>query len=115
MEPDRADVILPAGLVLTEVVTNVIGARGLYAANVGLKDGLLAEMAGPPPELMGRDFRRNRDYQKQRWHLAISITSIWDTPNRFVYLAELLFDQLQTIHHLSSESRLLPECGDSTS
>ena len=44
MRADRADVILPAGLVLSEVMSKVVGARGLYAANVGLKDGVLVEM-----------------------------------------------------------------------
>ena len=106
MEPDRADVILPAGLVLTEVVTNVIGARGLYAANVGLKDGLLAEMA---------------DRHRNSWDVTSEETEIIKAAmalgNKYHfhlghakqvrYLAELLFDQLQPIHHLSSGSRLL--------
>ena len=106
MAPDRADVILPAGLVLTEVVSNVIGARGLYAANVGLKDGLLAEMA---------------DRHRNSWDVTSAeaeiIKAAMALGNKYHfhlghakqvrYLAELLFDQLQPVHHLSSESRML--------
>ena len=53
MEPDRADVILPAGLVLTEVVSNVIGARGLYAANVGTQGRVTCRDGRSPPETHG--------------------------------------------------------------
>ena len=44
MKPDRADVVLPAAIVLSEVVSKVLGSHGLYSPDVGLKDGVLVEM-----------------------------------------------------------------------
>ena len=106
MRPDRADVILPASLVLVEVVSNVIGARGLYAANVGLKDGVLVEMVDR--------FRNSWDETSEKAEIIKAATALGHRYNfhakhaeQVRYLAELLFDQLEPIHQLSAESRFL--------
>ncbi len=106
MRADRADVILPASLVLTEVLSNVVGARGLYAANVGLKDGVLAEMVDR--------FRNSWDTTLEEGEILKAATALGHKYQFHVghaqqvrYLAELLFDQLQPLHQLSRESRML--------
>ena len=106
MRPDRADVILPASLVLTEVVSNIIGTRGLYAANVGLKDGVLVEMADR--------YRNSWDVTSEAAEIIRAATALGHKyhfhlghAKQVRYLAELLFDQLQPIHQLASESRML--------
>ncbi len=106
MHPDRADVILPASLVLAQVVSNVAGARGLYAANVGLKDGVLVEMIDR--------FRNSWDTTSEEAEIIKAATALGHKyhfhlghAEQVRYLAELLFDQLRPIHQLSTESRLL--------
>lgn len=106
MRADRADVILPASLVLTEVLSNVVGARGLYAANVGLKDGVLAEMVDR--------FRNSWDTTLEEGEILKAATALGHKYQFHVghaqqvrYLAELLFDRLQPLHQLARESRML--------
>ena len=106
MRADRADVILPAGLVLTEVLSNVVAAKGLYAANVGLKDGVLAEMVDR--------FRNSWDTTLEEEEILKAATALGHKyhfhpghAQQVRYLAELLFNQLQPLHQLSRESRML--------
>ena len=106
MRADRADVILPASLVLTEVLSNVVGAQGLYAANVGLKDGVLSEMVDR--------FRNSWDTTLEEVEILKAATALGHKyqfhlghAQQVCYLAELLFDQLQPLHQFSPESRML--------
>ncbi len=106
MRPDRADVILPASLVLTEVVSNIVGARGLYAANVGLKDGVLVEMVDR--------FRNSWDVTSEEAEIIKAATALGHKyrfhlghAEQVCYLTELLFNQLQPLHQLFSELRML--------
>ncbi|MCZ6680179.1 MAG: HD domain-containing protein, partial [Candidatus Poribacteria bacterium] len=106
MQRDRADVILPASLVLSEVVSNVLGVRGLYATNVGLKDGVLVEMVDR--------FRHSWDVTLEETEIIKAATALGHKyhfhlghARQVRYLAELLYDQLQPLHRLQPESRLL--------
>jgi exopolyphosphatase/guanosine-5'-triphosphate,3'-diphosphate pyrophosphatase len=106
MRQDRADVILPGSLVLAEVVSNVVGVRGLYAANVGLKEGVLVEMIDR--------FRNLWDTTSEEAEILKAATALGHKyhfhlghAQQVRYLAELLFDQLQALHQLSPESRML--------
>ena len=106
MRPDRADVILPASLVLSEVVSNVVGAQGLYAVNVGLKDGVLVEMVNR--------FRNSWDVTSEEAEIIKAATALGHKyhfhlghAEQVRYLAELLFNQLQPLHQLDAESRML--------
>ena len=106
MRSDRADVILPAGLVLVEVLSGVVGARGIYAANVGLKDGALVEIVDR--------FRNSWDVTSEEAEVVKAATALGHKyhahqghAEQVRYLAELLFDQLQPLHQMSKESRML--------
>ena len=106
MRADRADVILPASLVLTEVLSSVAGAQGIYAANVGLKDGVLAEIADR--------FRNSWDTTLEEEEILKAAAALGHKyhfhaghAQQVRYIAELLFDQLQPLHQLSQESRML--------
>ncbi len=106
MRADRADVILPASLVLTEVLSNVVAAKGIYAANVGLKDGVLAEMTDR--------FRNSWDTTLEEEEILKAATALGHKyhfhlghAQQVRYLAELLFNQLQPLHQLSQESRMI--------
>ena len=106
MRVDRADVILPASLVLTEVLSNVVGAKGIYAANVGLKDGALVEMIDRyrnswDTTLEEEEILKAATVLAHKYHFHLGHAQ------QVRYLAELLFDQFQPLHQLPRESRML--------
>lgn len=106
MKPDRADVILPAGLVLSEVVGKVVGARGLYAPDVGLKDGVLVEIIDR--------FKNSWDTTSEEAEIIRAATTLGQKyhfhlahARQVRYLSELLFDQLGPLHQLPRDVRML--------
>ncbi|MFO1030931.1 MAG: Ppx/GppA phosphatase family protein [Planctomycetota bacterium] len=107
LKPDRADTILPAGLVYLHLGT-LAGATEVLAPRVGIKDGLLAEVVQGHFEsfaaedhvdvvlsscrAMGRRFHFERD------HAETVLT-----------LSRQLFDQTKELHGLGGRARVLLE------
>ena len=106
LRADRADVIVPACVVVQEVLESS-GADELRIPEVGLKDGILADMAPGVVLLKRETYRRDliafaknlgKKYKYDRRHgLRVSRHAV------------SLFDQTQPIHQLSHEDRLLLE------
>jgi exopolyphosphatase/guanosine-5'-triphosphate,3'-diphosphate pyrophosphatase len=105
LNPDRADVILPATIVL-HMIAREARVTEVLIPDVGLKDGLLLEMAplalGPSlprrVQVMASVDRMGRKYAYDAEHAAITAR-----------LAALLFDQSLSLHHLTENERLLLE------
>src|SRR5512138_1808728 len=106
LRPDRADVILPAAIVL-HMVAREAHVRRIDIPGVGLKDGLLLEMAdrmkvGPHPP------RR-----EQVWESAMQLCRKFGVDlthaTLTARLAAQLFDQSRSLHKLTEEERLLLE------
>jgi exopolyphosphatase/guanosine-5'-triphosphate,3'-diphosphate pyrophosphatase len=108
LRPDRADVILPAAIVL-HMIAHEARVRHVTIPHVGLKDGLLLDMAeklsrGPVPP------RRS-----QVWESATQLGKKYqvdaDHASLTAKLAGQLFDQTESLHSLGQEERLLLEVG----
>lgn len=108
IRPDRADVILPAAIVL-QLIAREAHVRHVSIPGVGLKDGLLMEMAdqlkaGPHPP------RR-----EQVWESAIQLGSKYSVDvshaTLTARLARQMFDQSHPLHKLGEEEGLLLEMG----
>lgn len=108
LRPDRADVVLPAAIVL-EIIAREAHARNVAIPGVGLKDGLLLEMAdrlrtGPHPprraQVWESAIQLGRKYNIDANHAALTAK-----------LARQLFDQSRSLHNLGEEERLLLEIG----
>lgn len=108
LRPDRADVILPAALVLQTIMREA-HVRRAAIPHVGLKDGLLIEMAeeakrGRPPlrraQVLLSAARLGRKYESDSAHAALTAR-----------LAVQLFDQCTELHNLGPEARVLLEAG----
>ncbi len=106
LRPDRADVILPAAIAL-RLIARQGRVKEIRIPNVGLKDGLLIDMAqeiGPGEHPLRREqvwasaIRIGRKYQYDEQHGQL-----------IARLATRLFDKTREIHHLGDESRLLLE------
>lgn len=108
MRPDRADVILPAAVVL-KMVAGLTGVEEILIPNVGLKNGVLLDLAND----MAQELRLpNRD---QVWESAIRIGHKYhfdlEHASYVAKLAGRLFDQAGDLHLLNGEERLLLEIG----
>ena len=106
LRPDRADVIVPASIVLHKIL-KLAGVEELIIPKVGLKDGLLIDMA---QELYGEKRHPLRD-QVMASALQLGKKYMFDeqhgtTVARF---AVRLFDETRTLHNLTLEYRLLLE------
>ncbi len=108
LRPDRADVILPAAVIL-QLIAREARVRRVMIPHVGLKDGVLIEMAarlrkGPQPprrgQVLASAMRLGRKYAFDAKHAALSAR-----------LATQLFDQSRGLHNLGDEDRLLLEAG----
>ncbi len=108
LRPDRADVILPAAIVL-QLIAHEAHVRQVAIPGVGLKDGVLLEMAdklrlGPHPP-----------HREQVWELAVQLGRKFDIDANHATLtarlARQLFDQSRSLHGLGEEERLLLEVG----
>lgn len=106
LRPDRADVIVPAGVVLIEVMKHV-GAKELISPNVGLKDGILLDMAE------GLQLRKPELEREQllAFTKALGARYQYDQEHaqRVADHALALFDQTKERHKLGSRDRLLLE------
>ncbi len=106
LRPDRADVILPAAIVL-QIIAHEAGVRQVTVPGVGLKDGILLEMAErlkTGPHVPRRE---------QVWESALQLGKKYavDTNHAALTakLARQLFDQSRSLHTLGDEERLLLE------
>jgi exopolyphosphatase/guanosine-5'-triphosphate,3'-diphosphate pyrophosphatase len=106
LRPDRADVISPAATVLQEILQQV-GIREILIPGVGVKDGLLSELAREDAwrgkhcdrgQVIDSALHLGRKYAFDEQH-AMAVAR----------LATQIFDQMQTLHELDGEDRLLLE------
>lgn len=106
LRPDRADVIVPAGVVLTRLAERV-GADGLHLARAGLKEGVLLRLAA--------DVARGGVGEEQRFQVVECATVELGRRLRFdeaharqvTRFALRLFDDLRHLHRLDGRDRLL--------
>lgn len=108
LRPDRADVILPAAIVI-QMIAHEAHVRHVTIPHVGLKDGLLLDMAeklsrGPIPPRRSQVWESatqlGKKYQVDAAHASLAAK-----------LAGQLFDQSKSLHSLGEEERLLLEVG----
>ncbi len=108
IRPDRADVILPAAIVL-QLIAREAHARRIAIPGIGLKDGVLLEMAdqlriGPHPP-----------HREQVWESALQLVRKYNVDANHAALtarlARQMFDQSRALHKLGEEERLLLEVG----
>jgi exopolyphosphatase / guanosine-5'-triphosphate,3'-diphosphate pyrophosphatase len=106
LRPDRADVIVPAAIVLQTIVRQA-GVDQVLVPNVGLKDGLLLDIVR---DLYDQKHRLHRD-QVLASALQVGRKYAFDEPHAMAVarFAAQLFDETQRLHHLDDESRLLLE------
>ncbi len=106
LRPDRADVIVPASIILQRIVS-VIGVDEVIIPKVGLKDGILMDLAG---ELFG-EIKFPRREQVMASALQIGRKYLFDEQHgtSVARYAVQLFDQTRSLHNLSLEHRLLLE------
>ncbi len=104
LRPDRADVIMPACVVLHSLA-QTIGAREVLIPGIGLKDGVLwdiAAQASPRPP-------RREQIWLSAMHLGEKYELDKDHGGAVSDLAAQIFDQSITLHGLGSEDRLVLE------
>ncbi len=108
MRPDRADVILPASLVLS-LVAGISAVQEILIPHVGLKNGVLLELARSMSEEMHLPDRQ------QVWESALRIGRKYQFDlnhgSLISQLAARLFDQTLKLHLLDGEERLILEVG----
>ena len=106
LRPDRADVILPAAIVL-QIIAHEARVRNVTIPGVGLKDGVLLEMAD---RLKAGPHMPRRE---QVWESALQLGMKYDVDTEHATLtarlARQLFDQSRSLHNLGDEERLLLE------
>jgi exopolyphosphatase/guanosine-5'-triphosphate,3'-diphosphate pyrophosphatase len=106
LRPDRADVIVPASVVLQKIV-KLAGVDEVLIPNVGLKDGLLVDMV---QDLYG---------DKKHVHREQVVASAMQVGRKYTFdeqhgsivarFAVKLFDETRTLHNLEPAARLLLE------
>jgi exopolyphosphatase / guanosine-5'-triphosphate,3'-diphosphate pyrophosphatase len=106
LRPDRADVIVPASIVL-QTIARQAGVEQVLVPNVGLKDGLLLDIVR---ELYDQQHRLHRD-QVLASAMQVGRKYAFDEQHAtsVARFALQLFDATQRLHHLDDESRLLLE------
>ena len=106
LRPDRADVILPASLVLQKIMQTAKVSR-VYVPHVGVKEGLLIDMVselltGKRPihrdEVMGSVRQTGLKYSYDEAHA-----------NTVTRLSLDLFDKTRKLHRLGDENKLILE------
>lgn len=106
LREDRADVILPAAMVY-ERLSDLAGMRQILVPFVGVKDGVLLDLA---EELLPTDRTRSR-LDEIAWASATTLGKRYEFDcahaHQVARLALALFDQLQQLHGLDAEERRL--------
>jgi exopolyphosphatase/guanosine-5'-triphosphate,3'-diphosphate pyrophosphatase len=109
---DRADVMAVATLTLL-TLGRYLGIRSFLVPGVGVREGLLQELAR---EVFSRRERHRYSPEDRQLLLAVRRFARRLEPDerhaeQVRQLSLALFDQLQPVHHLGSESRVLLEAG----
>lgn len=108
LRPDRADVILPAAVVL-KMVSEIAGVSEILIPNVGLKNGLLLDLAHNMAE------EKHLPDHNQAWGSAVRLGQKYQfNLEHALFVSRLatgLFDQTQDLHQLNGEERLVLEIG----
>lgn len=106
LRPDRADVIVPAAIVLQKIVKHA-GVDEIQIPHVGLKDGLLIDMV---QELYGEQKHLHRN-QVMASALQLGRKYAFDEQHGVTTakFAVKLFDESRMLHNLGAEYRLLLE------
>jgi exopolyphosphatase/guanosine-5'-triphosphate,3'-diphosphate pyrophosphatase len=106
LRPDRADVILPASIVLY-MIAREAGVKRILIPNVGLKDGVLLDLAA---ELAQQPRPQRRP---QAWQSALYLGRKYKFDERHALLtarlAVRLFEQSKSLHQLSDDYLVLLE------
>lgn len=110
LKPDRADVILPAAIVLQLIATEA-RVKEIRIPKVGLKDGILLEMAGE----LTRNPRSRQVRREQVWEAAVRLADKYTLDMEHATLVSKLagqfFGQTAPLHKLDEEHRLLLQVG----
>jgi exopolyphosphatase/guanosine-5'-triphosphate,3'-diphosphate pyrophosphatase len=108
LRPDRADVILPASIVL-HLIASEAGVKQIMIPNVGLKDGILWDIA----EDLSKSPRPQR--REQVWESALYMGRKYEFNEKHgrltAKLAARLFEQSKSLHRLDNGHQLLLEIG----
>jgi exopolyphosphatase/guanosine-5'-triphosphate,3'-diphosphate pyrophosphatase len=108
LRADRADVILPASIVL-HLIAREAGVKQIMIPNVGLKDGILLDIA----EDLSKSLRPRR--REQAWESALHMGRKYQFNEKHARLASKLaarlFEQTKPLHNLNDENLLLLEIG----
>jgi len=106
LRPDRADVIVPAAIVLQKIVQQA-GVSEVVIPGIGLKDGVLLEL---------RNQIRDREKSLHREQVVQSARRLgkkyfYDEKHAVTVakLAVQIFDQTKTFHEMDDEARLILE------
>ncbi len=106
LRPDRADVILPASIVL-HMIASEAGVKQIAIPNVGLKDGILLDIA----EDLSHSPRLQR--REQVWESALHMGCKYQFDEKHARLtaklAMRLFEQSKPLHNLDDDNLLLLE------
>jgi exopolyphosphatase/guanosine-5'-triphosphate,3'-diphosphate pyrophosphatase len=106
LRPDRADVILPASIVL-HMIASEAGVKQIAIPNVGLKDGILLDIA----EDLSRSPRPQR--REQAWESALHMGRKYQFDEKHARLtaklAACLFEQSRALHELDESHVLVLE------
>ncbi|MBN8582086.1 MAG: Ppx/GppA family phosphatase [Anaerolineae bacterium] len=106
LRPDRADVILPAVIVL-KMIVKAARVNEVRIPKVGLKDGILLDLA----QSLSAAPRPSR--RQQVWMSAMLLGEKYQYDgahsNLVAFLAGKLFEQTQSLHNLEPDDRLLLE------
>src|SRR5919108_8008 len=108
LRADRADVILPASIVL-HLIAREAGVKQIMIPNVGLKDGILWDIA----EDLSKSLRPRR--REQAWESALHMGRKYQFNENHArltsQLAARLFEQSKSLHNLDDSNLLLLEIG----
>jgi exopolyphosphatase / guanosine-5'-triphosphate,3'-diphosphate pyrophosphatase len=106
LRADRADVILPASIVL-HLIAREAGVKQIMIPNVGLKDGILLEIA----EDLSKSLRPRR--REQAWESGLHMGRKYQFNEKHArltsQLAARLFEQSRPLHDLDDSNLLLLE------
>jgi exopolyphosphatase / guanosine-5'-triphosphate,3'-diphosphate pyrophosphatase len=106
LRPDRADVILPASIVL-HLIAREAGVKQIMIPNVGLKDGILLDIA----EDLAKSLPARR--QEEAWESALHMGRKYQFNEEHARLtsrlAARLFEQSKQLHDLDDSNLLLLE------
>lgn len=104
LREDRADVILPAGLVYSRLA-RMFGVDRIFVPGVGVKEGVMMDMVDRLTEQTNYSARHARDVRSGA--VALGRRFMFDEAHavQVARLADRLFEDLATVHELGPEDR----------